>query len=71
MIAAPSFAAADRKGLRERWRDGFGLPVPSPSHGTVKPHPLGTERVGTAVQVRMQAAEGVFVLGVAPPASSL
>jgi hypothetical protein len=28
-------------------------------------------RIRTAVQVRIQAAEGVFVLGVAPPASSL
>src|SRR6267378_86892 len=46
---------------------GHALPPRARHAGDVRApeHPLGAERVETAVQVRMQTAERVFVLGVA------
>src|SRR5713101_7738657 len=48
---------------------GHALPPGARHAGDVRApeHPLGTERVETAVQMRMQTAERIFVLGVARP----
>src|SRR6266478_1776163 len=66
-VAHDEFAVAALQPWQLIGEQGHALPPGARHSGDVSApeHPLGTEGVETAVQVRMQAAEGVFVLGIA------